>query len=147
MTDAYIHITAVEFNELKDSEIKLIINELTETLKSRRIQIKFTWRHYKGSQILNEGEVKAPCRVTAKRLVTAAIKETGVVSTNYKSSWIEKATCTVTSIESIKGITHLLSSNKEFILFFDPRDEKEMVAEMTSPKDRNKDLNKQSTLF
>jgi len=96
--------------------------------------MKIIWRHYKGSKILNEGEVKAPCRVTAKRIVTTAIKENNVVPQNYKSRWSEKSCYTTTSIDDLRGVTYPMSVSREFIVFFHPEDEKKMITEMTSPK-------------
>ena len=95
----------------------------------------YIWRHYKGSEILHEGQIQAPCRVTAKRVVTKAIKEAEIVKPNKKSSWIEKSHHTINSIDKISGVRHLLSSNKEFIVFFRPKDEEEMIKKMTSPQD------------
>ena len=98
--------------------------------------MRFIWRHYSNGKIINQGEVKAPCRVTAKRKVT-------IDFSNFHShqrprqrlSWREKVYYTIASISDMRGIRYPLSSESEFIVFFCPDNENGMLSDLTNPSD------------
>ena len=101
------------------------------------------WRHYQGNEILHEGTVTAPCRSTAKAKVTRAIKLEGVVNTRYRAGWREYANYTITSISDLRGIRYPMSSQREFIVFYEPDRENAMISDLTDPKQKGNEL----TLF
>ena len=93
--------------------------------------MRFIWRHYKNGEIINQGEVKAPCRLTAKRKVTKASACKGL-------SWREKVNYTIASISDMRGIRYPLSSESkfsEFVVFFYPDNKNEMLSDLTNPND------------
>ena len=107
--------------------------------------MKLIWRYYHGNHIINEGTVNAPCRVTAKRKVTKAIKKAQVVPIDYKSRWSEKQHHTITPVDNLRGKRFPMSTSTKFIVFFYPENEQKMINEMTHPKDMEK--SKQIELF
>ena len=98
----------------------------------------FLWRHYRGSEILTASAIIAPCRVRAKAAVTIDMKATKVVPSRYRSKWSEKAAYTITGIDDMRGIRYPMSSDREFIVFFEPEREYEMINAMTDPKQDNR---------
>ena len=92
----------------------------------------FIWRHYIGRKMVSDGEVTAPCRVTAKRKVTRAIKEAGVVRSSYRPKWREKVYYTITSLSDLRGIRHPMSNPwADFIVFFEKDNENGMISDLT----------------
>lgn len=97
----------------------------------------YIWRRYQGHKIVGEGTIQAPCRVTAKTIVTKA-SHTG----SWRKGWREHEYGVIKSYRDFRiyNFGHQASS---IVFFFEPENERAFMDSITPDNQKNE----QETLF